>query len=111
VQSEKARDHTEFFYFGHATRGSTRKLALMGMEGAMEGTTRTRTKGAPRKQRLDNISGMEWVNLPGVQGAGPVAERVESRSTSWQRTLSAVAESRQRILKEECISHGRTQDL
>jgi hypothetical protein len=39
-------------YFGNMVRGSAGELALMAMEGAMEGT---RPMGASRKQWLDNI--------------------------------------------------------
>jgi len=42
-------------YFNPGVRGSAGELALMVLEGAMEGT---RLNGAPRKQWLDNIQ--EW---------------------------------------------------
>ena len=47
--------HLKLQYFGHVVRGSAGELALIVMEGAMEGN---RPRVAPRKHWLDNIQ--EW---------------------------------------------------
>jgi hypothetical protein len=84
--------HMKFMYFGHVMRGSAGELALMVIEGAMEGN---RPRGAPRKQWLDNIR--EWSGRTYLECKGLAQERTEWRSTSWQWLLS-VAEPRQRIV-------------
>ena len=44
--------HLKLQYFGHAARGSAGELALVVMEGSVEGG---RYQGAPRKSWLSNI--------------------------------------------------------
>ena len=67
--------HMKFMYFGHVMRGSAGELALMVTEGVMEGI-----RGEERCSEetvAGQHPGIKWANLPGVQGAGPVAERME----------------------------------
>jgi hypothetical protein len=84
--------HMKFMYFGHVMRDSAGELALLVIEGAMEGS---RPRGVPRKQWLDNIR--EWSGRTYQECKELAQERTEWRSTSWQWSLS-VAEPRQRIV-------------
>jgi len=87
-------------YFGHLVRGSAGRLALKVMEGAMD---RTRPRGAPRKQWMDNIQ--DWSGKT-CQECKLLAQDQSSWTTlSWKWCLS-VAELLQRNVPKKKVMHA-----
>lgn len=72
-------------YFGHVARGSVGDMALMVMEGSVEGK---RHHGAPRKCWLDNIR--EWSGRTYSTCKALVQNRKKWRGLSWEWARSVI---------------------
>ncbi len=81
-------------YFGHVARGSAGELALIVMEGDVEGSRR---RGAPRKQWLDNIK--EWSRRSYQECKQLAQDRTRWRRMSWKWSM-VVAEPQKRMVPQ-----------